>query len=99
MDGNNIQAPNLPLLNEVEGRIDQLHNTIARLQGQVQTKMVKIKPPESFNRNQSKLQEFLTQLELYMHINREKLVNEEDKVLFTTSYLTRAAFNWFKPIM
>lgn len=99
MEGNNVQTPNLPPLNEVEGRIDQLHNTITRLQGQVQTKTVKIKPPESFNRNQSKLWGFLTQLELYMRINREKLVNEEDKVLFTTSYLTGAAFNWFKPIV
>ena len=39
------------------------------------------------------------QLELYMHINREKLVYEEDKVLFATSYLTGAAFDWFKPII
>lgn len=99
MEGNNIQMPNLPPLNEVEERIDQLHNTIARLQGQVQTKMVKIKPPESFNGNWSKLWGFLMQLELYMHINREKLVNEEDKVLFATSYLTGVAFDWFEPIV
>ena len=39
------------------------------------------------------------QLELYMRINREKLVHEEDKVLFTTSYLTGAAFDWFEPII
>ena len=39
------------------------------------------------------------QLELYMRINREKLVYEEDKVLFATSYLTGAAFDWFEPII
>ena len=39
------------------------------------------------------------QLKLYMHINREKLVHEEDKVLFAISYLTEAAFDWFKPII
>ena len=39
------------------------------------------------------------QLELYMCINREKLVHEEDKVLFATSYLTRVAFDWFEPII
>ena len=99
MEGNNIQTPNLPPLNKVEGRIDQLHKTIATLQSQVQTKTVKIRPPEAFNGNQSKLWGFLTQLELYMRINREKLVYEEDKVLFATSYLTGAAFDWFEPII
>lgn len=99
MDGHNGQTSNLPPLSEVEERINQLHETIAKLQGQAQTKSVKIKPPEAFNGTRSNLQGFLTQLELYMRINREKLVYEEDKVLFATSYLTGAAFDWFEPII
>ena len=99
MNSENSQAPNLPPLTEVEERISQLYKTITSLQSQVQTKVVKIQPPEAFNSTQSKLQGFLTQLELYMHINREKLVHEEDKVLFATSYLTGVAFNWFEPII
>ena len=34
-----------------------------------------------------------------MQMNSEKLTQEEDKVLFTTSYLTGPAFNWFEPII
>ena len=55
MNGEDSQAPNLPSLTKVEGRISQLYKTIASLQSQVQTKMVKIQPPEAFNSTQSKL--------------------------------------------
>lgn len=34
-----------------------------------------------------------------MQVNREKLVNEADKVLFATTYLTRPAFDWFELIV
>ena len=55
MNGENSQVPNLPPLTEVEERINQLHETITSLQSQVQTKAVKIQPPEAFNSTQSKL--------------------------------------------
>ena len=55
MDGNNGQASNLPLIEDVEGRINQMHETIISLQNQVQTKAVKIWPPEAFNGTWSKL--------------------------------------------
>ena len=99
MSDGNGWTPNLPPVTDVEERINQMYGTIAWLQSQVQAKAIKVKPPESFNGNWSKLWGFLMQLELYMHINREKLVNKEDKVLFITSYLTGAALNWFKPII
>ena len=99
MNGENSQVSNLPPLTEVEERINQLHETITSLQSQVQTKAVKIQPPEAFNGTWSKLWGFLMQLELYMQINREKLTQEEDKVLFTTSYLTGPTFDWFEPII
>ena len=34
-----------------------------------------------------------------MQINREKLSHEADKVLFTTTYLSGLAFDWFEPIV
>ena len=55
MNGENSQVPNLPPLTEVEERINQLHETIASLQNQVQTKAVKVRPPEAFDGTQSKL--------------------------------------------
>jgi hypothetical protein len=38
-------------------------------------------------------------MDMYMQMNHEKLVNEPDKVLFVTTYLTGPAFNWFEPFM
>jgi hypothetical protein len=32
-------------------------------------------------------------------MNHEKLVNEPDKVLFVTTYLTGPAFDWFEPFV
>ena len=84
---------------QVLGMIDQLYKTVANLEGQLHTKMVKTRPPEPFDGTQSKLQGFLTQLELYIQINREKLSYEADKVLFITIYLSGPAFDWFKPIV
>ena len=79
--------------------INQLHETVANLKGQLHAKTVKTRPPELFNGTQSKLQGFLTQLELYMQINREKLSHEADKVLFATIYFSGPAFDWFEPIV
>ena len=84
---------------QVLGMIDQLQETITNLEGQLQAKSIKMRPPKPFNSTQSKLYGFITQLELYMQINREKLGHEADKVLFTTTYLTGPAFDWFEPIV
>jgi hypothetical protein len=36
---------------------------------------------------------------MYIQMNREKLANKADKVLFATTYLTGPAFNWFEPFV
>ena len=84
---------------QVMGMINQLQETITNLKGWLQAKSIKTRPPEPFNSTWSKLYRFLTQLELYMQINREKLGHEADKVLFTITYLTGPAFDWFEPIV
>ena len=84
---------------QVLGMINQLQETITNLEGWLQVKLIKTRSSELFDGTQSKLYRFLTQLELYMQINREKLGHEADKVLFTTTYLTGPAFDWFEPIV
>jgi transposase InsO family protein len=81
------------------GMIEQLQEHIQRLEGRLAVKSVKIRPPEPFNGTRSKLRGFLTQLDMYIQMNREKLVNEADKVLFATTYLTGPAFDWFEPFV
>ena len=96
---NNRGHTNLPPIENVLGMIDQLHETVHTLKGQLQARSVKTRLPEPFDSTQSKLWSFLMQLELYMWVNRERLANEDDKVLFTTTYLTGPAFDWFEPIV
>ena len=90
---------NVPPIKDVLGMIDQLHETVHTLEGWLQARLVKTRPPEPFDGTWSKLWSFLTQLELYMWVNRERLANEDDKVLFATTYLTGPAFDWFEPIV
>ncbi|KAF7137057.1 hypothetical protein CNMCM5793_006908 [Aspergillus hiratsukae] len=79
--------------------VEQLQGHIQRLEGRLAVKSVKVRPPEPFNGTRSKLRAFLTQLDMYIQMNREKLVNEADKVLFATTYLTGPAFDWFEPFV
>ena len=98
-NANNGGQVNVPPIKDVLGMIDQLHKTVHTLEGWLQARLVKTRLPEPFDRTWSKLQSFLMQLELYMQVNRERLANEDDKVLFATTYLTGPAFNWFEPIV
>ena len=96
---NNREQANVPPIEDVLDMIDQLHKMVHTLEGQLQARLVKTRPPEPFNRTWSKLWSFLTQLELYMQVNRKRLANKDNKVLFTTTYLTGPAFDWFEPIV
>ena len=66
-DGTQCVSPD-----QVMGMIDQLQEMITNLEGQLQVKSIKTRPPELFDGTRSKLCGFLTQLELYMQINRCK---------------------------
>lgn len=82
-----------------DGQLNNLNSRLENLNGRLTVKSVKIRPPEPFNGNRSKLRAFLTQLDMYIQMNREKLANEADKVLFATTYLTGPAFDWFEPFV
>jgi hypothetical protein len=36
---------------------------------------------------------------MYIHINRERLTTEAERVLLTATYLTGPAFDWFEPFV
>ena len=38
-------------------------------------------------------------MDLYLHINQERITKENNKVLLTSTYLTGPAFNWFEPTL
>ena len=77
----------------VIGMIKQLQAHIATLEGQLVTCMVKVKLPEAFDSTRSKLHVFLTQIDMYMKMNREQLSAESDKIVFAATYLTGVVFD------
>lgn len=56
---------------------------------------IKIGTPETFTGERTKLQVWLTQIELYIMVNEDKFDNEAAKVVFAASYMWGAAFEWF----
>jgi hypothetical protein len=38
-------------------------------------------------------------MDTYLRVNKDKFRRNKDKVLFTSTYLTRAAYEWFKPFI
>jgi hypothetical protein len=79
--------------------VKQLQEHIQQLEGWLIVKSIKVWPLEPFDETRSKLCAFLTQMDMYMQINHKKLINEPNKVLFITTYLTRPAFDWFEPFI
>lgn len=84
---------------DYQGMIEQLQSHIMLLENRLTAKSVKVKPPEAFDGTRHKLRAFITQLDLYIHMNREQLADEGDKVLFASTYLTGPAFDWFEPFI
>ena len=88
-----------PTNQELQGMVEQLQEELVILRGQQLVQLVKVWPPEPFNGTWNKLQAFVTQLDLYLHLNRERITKENDKVLFASTYLTGPAFDWFEPTL
>ena len=85
-----------PMNQDLQGMVEQLQEELITLQGQQSAWSVKVQSPEPFNGTWNKLQAFTTQLDLYLCINWEKITKEDNKVLFTSTYLTGPAFDWFE---
>ena len=84
---------------ELWGMVEQLQEELIMLWGQQSAWLVKVQPLESFDGTWNKLQAFMTQLDLYLCINWEKITKESNKVLFASTYLTGPAFDWFEPML
>ena len=76
--------------------VTQLQENIGRLESRLTAKTVKVKPPEPFDGKRHKLRTFLTQLDIYFNINRDKISSNPDKVLFASTYLIGPALDWFE---
>ena len=84
---------------ELQGMVEQLQEELTILQGQQLIWSVKVWPLEPFDGTQNKLQAFVTQLDLYLCLNRERITEENNKVLFASTYLTGPVFDWFEPTL
>lgn len=63
------------------------------------TRSPKICPPETFDGNQSRLEGFKLQVQLYFHFNSAQFGSEADKVLYASSYLRGRAARGFRPYL
>ena len=62
----------------------------------MQPKPLKIKEPEVFKGERSKLRAFMTQCELYINFNISQFATHKERVLWAASYLRDDAFRWFE---
>ena len=61
---------------------------------------MKAKAPKSFSgEDQSALEAFLSQCRLIFLINPESFPSEQQKVLYSGSYLEGITYAWFKPLL
>ena len=83
---------------ELLDMVAQLQEHIANLEARQSQRSVKLPKPEFFDGSRSKLRGFLTQMEMQLRMNRQ-IVNEDDKVVFVSTYLRGQAFEWFEPFI
>lgn len=60
-----------------------------------QPRPLKVKEPDVFKGDRSKLRVFLTQAELYIGFNVDKFSGDQEKVLWASTYFRDGAFDWF----
>jgi len=94
--------PQQPTMQQLVATIQALEGRIEQLQaGQTEprARKVKIRNPDTFDGNRQKLQGFVSQLERYIRIYDDQFEDEEDKVLFASTYLRGTAERWFEPYL
>ena len=62
-------------------------------------KLLKVKPPETYEGIRGGLKAFFSQVELYFGFNTEQFPRDKLKVLFASTYLQGPAFNWFNSFL
>lgn len=60
---------------------------------------LRVKLPDTFNGTRSDLENFLLQMELYMHFNDDKFPENRSYSLWATSYLRGEAGRWIEPFL
>ena len=84
-------------------RIPDMHDHIEQLNAQVGAAapatamhVVKLPKAEPFDGTRTKLRGFLTQMRMHLHVNQQRLTDEESKVIFVSTHLRGQAWDWFE---
>jgi hypothetical protein len=84
---------------DTSGMVEQLLDQVKDLDHRLTARTMKVKTPEPFDGTRSKLRYWLTQMFTYLTVNKSKFGSEADKVLFASTYLSGAAYEWFEPFI
>lgn len=60
---------------------------------------LKIKEPPMFDSKTEALDEFLSKMDMYIHLKRDTFASEQDKIMQAATYLTGKAWDWWKTVM
>ena len=58
---------------------------------------VKVPKPDLYRGDRKKTQDFITQLNDYIHFSHGQFANEAEKVLYASTFLRDSAEQWFRP--
>ena len=59
----------------------------------------RIRTPETFNGDRTQLRNFLSSCDIYIMLHEKQFQEQSARVLFASSFLSGAAFNWFQPYL
>jgi hypothetical protein len=90
---------NLPANNMIALTQDQFQQLLQANQGsqEQKTRRPKVKKPDTFHGERTKLRGFLVQLEIYFSNQEKEFEHDRAKILYTTSLLRDAAEKWITP--
>lgn len=82
---------------QVEDHLAQIHAQVTASVPASAVQGPRIPKAEHFEGNRTKLRGFLTQMDMYIDVNKVKLPSEASKVIFMLTYLRGQAWNWLEP--
>lgn len=80
----------------VKDHLEQLHAQVVASAPASAAPVVKLPKAEPFDGTRTKLRGFLTQMRMHLDVNRQRLTDEESKVIFVSTHLRGQAWDWFE---
>jgi hypothetical protein len=95
------QRPETPsdLVNAFQRLTMSIISSAEPMSAQVGYAVIKVKTPDSFQEEQTKLRAFVSQCETYFRFNQASFMTNENKVVFASTYLRGSAYDWFEPTL